>query len=67
MGRIGGRQNVNLRANRIGYGCFRLGSIMHELMHALGFYHMQSSSVRDKYVKIAWPNIKKGNVQFLKN
>lgn len=30
---------------------------MHEFLHALGFYHMQSSFDRDDYVSIDWNSI----------
>lgn len=56
----GGRQQLNLQLNEPGYGCFRLYTIVHEFLHALGFYHMQSNYVRDDYVEIIWENIQSG-------
>lgn len=40
--------------------CVTFGVVLHELMHAIGFYHQQSASNRDEYVKINWENIKAG-------
>jgi hypothetical protein len=39
-----------------------MGTIIHELLHALGFYHQQSATERDDYVRINWNNIEPGNV-----
>jgi Astacin (Peptidase family M12A) len=41
-------------------GCFRLYTIVHEFLHAIGFYHMQSATERDDYVKIIWEKIQAG-------
>ncbi|KAJ4432667.1 hypothetical protein ANN_21290 [Periplaneta americana] len=48
--------------------CLRHGTIMHELLHVLGFFHQHSASERDDFITINWNNIKKGNEnQFGKN
>ncbi|KAG6447643.1 zinc metalloproteinase nas-4-like [Manduca sexta] len=41
-------------------GCFRHGTVVHEMLHTIGFYHMQSTYDRDDYVKIVWENIRAG-------
>ncbi|XP_063633300.1 seminal metalloprotease 1-like [Cydia splendana] len=41
-------------------GCFRHGTVVHEMLHTLGFYHMQSTYDRDEFVNIVWENIRAG-------
>lgn len=41
-------------------GCFRLYTIVHEFLHAIGFFHMQSATERDEYVEIVWDKIQSG-------
>lgn len=60
VGRLGGMQQLNLTPYPVEEGCFRLATIMHEFLHALGFYHMQSTHDRDDYVTIMWNNIQSG-------
>ena len=54
MGRKGGRQDIG-----VGKGCEYAGTIIHEIGHALGFWHEQSRSDRDTYVRVVWKNIEK--------
>lgn len=56
VGKIGGRQVVSLLVP----GCMHRGTIVHELLHVLGFWHMQSSTDRDSYIKINHENISAG-------
>ncbi|XP_036343341.1 seminal metalloprotease 1-like, partial [Rhagoletis pomonella] len=53
-------QTMNLENYPVGEGCFRPGTILHEFMHALGFYHQQSDSDRDSYVTVHYENITPG-------
>ncbi|OWA55022.1 putative Zinc metalloproteinase nas-13 [Hypsibius exemplaris] len=54
MGRIGGAQQLNLARS----GCVEIGVVIHEFLHALGFYHEQSRSDRNDYIIIDWNNIR---------
>lgn len=51
VGRVGGVQPIYLNAS-----CSRQ-SIIHEIMHALGFVHEQQLPERSKHIEILWPNI----------
>ncbi|XP_065682607.1 zinc metalloproteinase nas-4 isoform X1 [Hydra vulgaris] len=52
VGRQGGMQYVQL-----GNGCQRIGTVLHEMMHAIGFIHEQSRSDRNNYVDVKFDNI----------
>jgi Astacin (Peptidase family M12A) len=52
IGRIGGPQIM-----RLGPGCVNFVTIIHEFYHAAGFFHMQSASDRDNFVRVLWDNI----------
>ncbi|XP_035991807.1 high choriolytic enzyme 2 isoform X4 [Fundulus heteroclitus] len=56
LGRQKGGQKISLNRK----GCFRFGTIQHEILHALGFNHEQVRSDRDKYVRIIFKNIEEG-------
>lgn len=53
IGRVGGKQQVSL-----GKGCPGVGVVVHEFMHALGYWHEQSRPDRDQFIKVHWDNIK---------
>ncbi|NWW95728.1 MEP1B protein, partial [Rhynochetos jubatus] len=56
---VGNRQE-GLQQLSIGDNCDRIGTIQHEFLHALGFWHEQSRSDRDDYVSIIWDRIQSG-------
>lgn len=56
-----GIRTVKLKPNELDSGCFKLGTIQHELLHTLGFHHQQCSPDRDEYVKIVEENISEGH------
>lgn len=60
VGYHGAPQQMNLQIYPIGEGCFRPGTVLHEFMHALGFYHEQSSAIRDNYITVLTENIEPG-------
>lgn len=53
IGRIGGGQEVQIA------DCGQ-GSIIHEVLHAAGFYHEQSRGDRDQFITIVWDEISPG-------
>lgn len=55
-----GGQNKKQLLNLQTPNCVTFGVVLHELMHAIGFYHQQSASNRDEFVRINWDNIKPG-------
>jgi len=56
VGKLGGRQDMNLQSP----GCMSIGTIMHEMIHALGFHHEQCRPDRDDHVNIHYENIQGG-------
>lgn len=57
VGRTGGKQVVNLQAP----GCVsKIGTVIHELLHAVGFLHEQNREDRDTFVTIMTKNIRQG-------
>ncbi|XP_017067072.2 seminal metalloprotease 1 [Drosophila eugracilis] len=56
-----GQRTVKLKPGPLDSGCFKLGTIQHELLHTLGFHHQQCSPDRDEFVKIVDENISEGH------
>ncbi|XP_074524803.1 meprin A subunit beta-like [Halichoeres trimaculatus] len=55
-----GNQHMGKQRLSIGNNCDRLGTVEHEFLHALGFWHEQSRADRDDYVDIVWDQIEPG-------
>ena len=45
----------------LGSGCLMHETVLHEVLHSLGFWHEQSRPDRDQYIEIFWENILEGN------
>lgn len=54
VGRTGGRQEINLQSP----GCLtKIGTPIHEMMHAIGFLHEHNRYERDDFITIRYDNI----------
>ena len=51
-GRVTGEQTLSL-----GEGCFSQDTIIHEFIHAIGFYHEHNRPDRNYYIDVQWDNI----------
>jgi hypothetical protein len=54
LGRRGGRQIINIP------DWARVGTCIHELLHAMGIYHEQGRPDRDNFIRIHWTNLADG-------
>ncbi|EDV33638.1 uncharacterized protein Dana_GF13898 [Drosophila ananassae] len=59
---------MNLQLFDPGRGCFRIGSLIHEFLHVLGFEHQHVAHNRDQFVRIEWENIQpEFKINFINN
>ncbi|XP_065652529.1 uncharacterized protein LOC136079840 [Hydra vulgaris] len=61
-----GKQGTSKQQIAIGYTCNTKGTILHEMLHAMGFLHEQQRCDRDSYIEIIKPNINNivGGIKF---
>ena len=52
VGRIGNQQNISITAR-----CASMGVVIHEIGHAVGFYHQHARRDRDRYISVLNRNI----------
>uniref|UniRef100_A0A1I8P8G4 Metalloendopeptidase n=1 Tax=Stomoxys calcitrans TaxID=35570 RepID=A0A1I8P8G4_STOCA len=64
VGYSGGIQRLNLGKDQA--HCSKPLIIVHELLHALGFYHEHMATDRDDYIVVNWENIVPGKEQFFR-
>jgi len=57
IGKIGGSQTINVFSDSTAWCSFR--TIVHEIGHAIGFWHEQSRPDRDDYVRIYLNNVER--------
>jgi len=65
IGRTRGKQNLSLQRSK----CVNVETVIHELMHALGFEHEHNRPDRDKYIRINEDNLEgnfKNGIQIFK-
>lgn len=53
LGRVGGRQELSLQRT----GCLHPGIPVHEVIHAIGYDHMQNHVERDHFIRIHLENV----------
>nr|CAD7202264.1 unnamed protein product [Timema douglasi] len=52
-----GRSSLAVQKLSLGYRCWYLGIVLHEIGHTIGFWHEMTRFDRDKYIRVLWENI----------
>lgn len=66
VGRIGGPQVLSIDVHCFKYHTTMFnGTILHEIMHTLGFWHEHTRPDRDQYIRVNFDNVQPGRLFYV--
>lgn len=66
VGRDDGENEIQMPKKSKNPDCLAHGTILHEIMHSLGFEHLHTTPDRDEFIKVNWDLIDKKNHESFK-